>query len=99
LQWYRQLNHAEALQQSQSGDRGVKVQAGRESSAKRQAESFDRIHGGSLAPSVMSGRAIPKPAALERGGSLGLFQRPSLPRLVRFGDDFSSSRRLFAGAT
>jgi len=47
----------------------------------------------------MSGRAIPKPAALERGGSLGLFQRPSLPRLVRFGDDFSSSRRLFAGAT
>jgi hypothetical protein len=56
LQLPRQMNHAEALKQTKRSNRSVKIQAGRESRAKRQAKSFDRIHDGSLAPSARIGR-------------------------------------------
>ena len=68
LQLPRQMNHAEALKQTKRGNRSVKIQAGRESSAKRQAKSFDRIHGSSLAPST-------RQVSCTGAGSL----RPNLP--------------------
>ena len=40
----RQMNHAEALQQTESGDGGVEVQAGGEACAKSQAERLQRVH-------------------------------------------------------
>src|ERR1700733_6706196 len=51
-----QMNHPEALKETESSNRGVEIQAGRESRAERKAESFDRIHDGSLTPCTRSGR-------------------------------------------
>jgi hypothetical protein len=81
LQLPRQMNHAEALKETKRSNRSVKIQAGRESSAKRQAESFDRIHDGSLAPSARIGRR-PKGRHLHRaGGAEILFHAgPALAR-------------------
>jgi len=56
LQLPRQMNHAKSLKETKRSNRSVKIQAGRESRAKRQAESFDRIHDRSLAPSARIGR-------------------------------------------
>ena len=49
------MNHAKALEKAKSRDRRVKIQAGGESGAEREAESFDRIHDRSLAPRAWHG--------------------------------------------
>ena len=46
LQARRQVEDAEALEKAESRDGGVEIEAGRESGAEREAESFDRIHSG-----------------------------------------------------
>jgi hypothetical protein len=81
LQLPRQMNHAKSLKQAESGDGRVKIQAGRESSTKRQAKSFDRIHDGSLAPSARIGRR-PKGRHLHNtGGTESFFHAgPALAR-------------------
>ena len=45
LQFVRQVNHAETLEEAEGGHRGIKIQAGRKSGSQNQAEGFDWIHG------------------------------------------------------
>ncbi len=42
----RQVDHTKTLEQAQSRDRGVKVEAGREPGAQGETEGFDGIHVG-----------------------------------------------------
>ncbi len=44
LQSRRETEHSEALEQAECRDRGVEIEAGRESSAQSEAERFERIH-------------------------------------------------------
>src|ERR1700736_559405 len=71
------MNHAEALQKAKSRDRRVKIQAGGESSAKREAESFDRIHDRSLTPRAGSGQAGACTRAQRKNRRRGLAERAS----------------------
>jgi hypothetical protein len=45
LKMLGEMNDAEALEEAESGDGGVDVQAGGKASAENEAESFDGAHG------------------------------------------------------
>src|ERR1700676_3296780 len=96
LQGSRQVNHTEALQKAEGGNRRVKVEARRKSGAERKSKGFDRIHGLHTSRSgplqtlwtskpfavALGARAAPFPSAAYDGFQTGEPGPPGEPRFV-----------------